>query len=866
MTMMVDQIVGPDQAFHAGTTVSVRLVASLNGEGAGMDPANLRTIHGVADVRLASPLVALDLEPNESITIPTGTYYEVESRIMGTRPVRRTFSAPAEVAPTTTTSSFTVGGGPNLAASTTGFPSAGLLWVDGMLLAYTGKTSSAFTGVTGGVAGAVVASGTQVRQAVWIGSQITFPPTALPTLKADLVPFTPTGGIAATDVQAAIEEVAAAVPAPGSWVDTTTAQSVSGVKTFGGLVRVTGGISSTRRISAKGAGIAGDGTNQQANLNAWIATLDPAVHHTLMLEDGRYGLSHPVLANVSLEPENHYGATLVNLATDGGRFITFTRGCSVRGLVIDARRAAQPQGPGLSAGRAAIVFAKPAGLTGGGTSLAGGVTLSAALSANATSMAVVSAANILPGDVIGIVEGAVEEHVQVDKDYVVGNLTVPLVGKVVNSFTTAAKVSVCVTDAVVDDCLVYGEIQGQSMWDWRVTNTKIRDVADTALGMFDRGSVGALFADNDIETIGHWAIFIDAAATPHYPKTRDTRIVGGRLLFVPGYVDADGTPAPGVDAPVDAIGLNGCHNTTIEGVLIDLRQAGITGVRINPGTPDTRIGSGTRILGRGAAGSYGVADITLAGDDAKSGTVVDGAHIEGFNFGVDFGVQPKGVVRNSTLRDNTTHVNHSGARTDGQPCKLVATGNKFVGGTNGIRAYNTAPTGSYVQERANDYDGVTNRRVVDPSWATNPPTGETAVHGASVRRNAALSVPNTTLTVVSFDAPDWVAAGAWVVGAPDTITIKEPGLYQLQGAFGWSGPAAGRRIVDLLVNGSPVARWDVNTAGDFPIDPVVRTLPLAAGDTVQLRVYQGTGAPVNALVGAVYSCVLSATRLGPAPA
>lgn len=213
-TIMYDRVVPPGGEFRPRTRVRVRLVAADSGEGTGYNSSDRRTIIGVADELLDVELFVVDLDAQTSISAPAVTAYEITRVYPGwPAPPAETFTAPAEPTPTATTQEVTLPAA-NIAASTSGFASSGAIYLDGQLVTYTGTTPTAFTGCTGGTG--LVGSGSAVRQAHWIPDFLVNPPVGLPNLHVDdaigahaasAVAVAPTGGLVATDAQAALAEL-----------------------------------------------------------------------------------------------------------------------------------------------------------------------------------------------------------------------------------------------------------------------------------------------------------------------------------------------------------------------------------------------------------------------------------------------------------------------------------------------------------------------------------------------------------------------------------------------------------------------------------------------------------------------------------
>jgi hypothetical protein len=187
---VVDRVNGPTGSFVPGTRVTLRLVASLNGEAAGLDPATLRSYQGRDVERLGAELWTRELRVNDDIG-PANNYWERHALAPGAGSVRETFVVPTP-AVATTTQPVDLSALSTIAAPTTGFRSATaiapkLVSLGGRVFSYTGFTPTAFTGVTllSGTATGIIAAGSTATQAYWIGEVLDNPPTGLPSLAID---------------------------------------------------------------------------------------------------------------------------------------------------------------------------------------------------------------------------------------------------------------------------------------------------------------------------------------------------------------------------------------------------------------------------------------------------------------------------------------------------------------------------------------------------------------------------------------------------------------------------------------------------------------------------------------------------------
>lgn len=108
-----------------------------------------------------------------------------------------------------------------------------------------------------------------------------------------------------------------------------------------------------------------------------------------------------------------------------------------------------------------------------------------------------------------------------------------------------------------------------------------------------------------------------------------------------------------------------------------------------------------------------------------------------------------------------------------------------------------------------------------------------------------------TLTTIALDTTDADNTGMMANSGSNRIEVKRPGAYQPVGTLIWSGIPIGRAITQVTKNSGfvVIANSEV-TADGFPSIPAISiSVPLVAGDYIQLRGYQGTGGN-QAVVGA----------------
>lgn len=123
-----------------------------------------------------------------------------------------------------------------------------------------------------------------------------------------------------------------------------------------------------------------------------------------------------------------------------------------------------------------------------------------------------------------------------------------------------------------------------------------------------------------------------------------------------------------------------------------------------------------------------------------------------------------------------------------------------------------------------------------------------ALPGARVYSSAAFSVPNTTLTAVSFNTARFNNSTTWAGGSPTRLTAAATGVYMVTGHVHWASSAAGTyRHLSVRLNGSNrVAGQDrAGTTMTFRHSHVATIYRLSAGDYVELCVQQDSGGALN---------------------
>lgn len=144
--------------------------------------------------------------------------------------------------------------------------------------------------------------------------------------------------------------------------------------------------------------------------------------------------------------------------------------------------------------------------------------------------------------------------------------------------------------------------------------------------------------------------------------------------------------------------------------------------------------------------------------------------------------------------------------------------------------------------------------IVDPAWMEEVEDSIRALEAndisVDVARATTQSIPNNTITYISWTVENEDLLG--FINAPgDTITIPANygGVYT-GGVFArFAANATNLRVMTLEVNGSGVSEWRgpaiIVAAQPTSMGIAMPAMRLAAGDTVKVSVFQGSGGALN---------------------
>jgi hypothetical protein len=135
-----------------------------------------------------------------------------------------------------------------------------------------------------------------------------------------------------------------------------------------------------------------------------------------------------------------------------------------------------------------------------------------------------------------------------------------------------------------------------------------------------------------------------------------------------------------------------------------------------------------------------------------------------------------------------------------------------------------------------------------------------------VYHNANQSIPNTTVTVLAFNNERFDTASMHDnVTNNSRITITKAGLYVVTGNVEWPTNVAGERVLSVILNAALTTIAQVralpNTAERTAM-ALTTVYKFAAGDYIQLQVYQTIGSALNVNATPNWSPEFSATWIG----
>jgi hypothetical protein len=122
-----------------------------------------------------------------------------------------------------------------------------------------------------------------------------------------------------------------------------------------------------------------------------------------------------------------------------------------------------------------------------------------------------------------------------------------------------------------------------------------------------------------------------------------------------------------------------------------------------------------------------------------------------------------------------------------------------------------------------------------------------ALPGARVRSTATQSIPNSTVTALSFNTVDANSGGVFAASQPTRLTAPVAGTYLITACVAWANDAVGSRQLWVQLNGSTslVGVFERPAADNTLQQNVATTYHLNAGDYVSAAVWQNSGSPLD---------------------
>jgi hypothetical protein len=129
------------------------------------------------------------------------------------------------------------------------------------------------------------------------------------------------------------------------------------------------------------------------------------------------------------------------------------------------------------------------------------------------------------------------------------------------------------------------------------------------------------------------------------------------------------------------------------------------------------------------------------------------------------------------------------------------------------------------------------------AWRTLGP----GMVGASVNLNTSQSIPASAQSRVVLDGIRHSVGGAWLSAGKLTVPAGRGGYYDISAQAAWDAAtvAGSHRQLSIYKNGVSSVLHNVNGSTTLQTSTIMSTQLLAAGDVIELYVFQTTGAALN---------------------
>lgn len=144
--------------------------------------------------------------------------------------------------------------------------------------------------------------------------------------------------------------------------------------------------------------------------------------------------------------------------------------------------------------------------------------------------------------------------------------------------------------------------------------------------------------------------------------------------------------------------------------------------------------------------------------------------------------------------------------------------------------------------------------------------GGGVIPSARVYNNASISIPNNTVTALTFNSERWDTDNIHSTTTnTGRLTCVTAGIYHIYGTVQFAGNATGIRSLIIRLNGTTYLASNLSIASSAINEIAISTgYSLSATDYVELLVYQNSGAARNVNSVGNYSPEFGMTYLGKA--
>lgn len=133
-------------------------------------------------------------------------------------------------------------------------------------------------------------------------------------------------------------------------------------------------------------------------------------------------------------------------------------------------------------------------------------------------------------------------------------------------------------------------------------------------------------------------------------------------------------------------------------------------------------------------------------------------------------------------------------------------------------------------------------------------------------RTTSQTITTGTDTAITFEAVDADPLTSWSAGSPTRLTVVAAGRYLATGTIRFASNATGYRQGSIVLGGATViGRVILPTVSGNSVEFAVvsSAVTLAAGNYLELNVWQNSGGNLDVLADTNYSTSLTLTYLGP---